>query len=852
MPSHDPVTNTYILRPHEVELVLEEGDGDAIVIGNTLGNILTGNSGANSLVGGEGDDILSGGGGADTLIGGIGADTYYVDGDDEIVEPEGDDEARDKVGSTVDYTLGGGSNIEDLFLLGDAIHGVGNEFGNQIGGNAQDNLLEGLDGDDTLSGGGGQDTLRGGRGDDTYLIRDPQAVIEELEGEGTDTVMSENDFDLSTLEFVENLVLFGDLDVDGTGNALDNNITGNAGANILSGGGGHDTLDGGEGADALIGGEGDDTYIIDHAGDVITEAAGAGNDTVVAMVGMNISLAGTELENVVLTVAGTATGNDRGNRLTGSDGNDGLDGGKGDDRLDGGRGVDGLYGGEGDDTYIVDHEFDVVQEHAGEGYDRVIASASYRLAANLEYLALTGETAISGTGNGLGNRLIGNDGSNILRGEGGDDALSGGGGNDQLIGGAGSDNLAGGAGNDTYVIDAADILSEGQDEGRDTVIASFSYTLHTHFESLTLTGAGNLNGTGNLHDNDIRGNAGANILKGLGGNDSLDGGAGADRLEGGAGNDLYVVDTAKDAVIDTGGGYDRVLSSISYKLGGSIEYLALQGAANLRGTGNSLNNTIYGNKGANRIDGGGGRDRIDAGEGNDYVLGGAGDDYISDWRGNDTLDGGGGRDELRGGVGNDIYYVDALDNVLELSGEGRDTVVASQSFALRAASAVEILKAKAGTSAIRLTGSATANKITGNAGANTINGAGGDDTIKGGSGKDVLKGGAGRDIFAFDTKPNAKTNVDRITDYSVADDAIWLDNAIFKKIGKGTVANPGALNKSFFKVGSKARDANDYFVYDKNKGILYFDEDGSGAKAAVQIAFLSGKPLLTHKEFFII
>jgi len=48
----------------------------------------------------------------------------------------------------------------------------------------------------------------------------------------------------------------------GTGNDLGNIINGNSGNNIL---------DGGAGADDLAGGLGNDTYIVDNAGDAVTE-----------------------------------------------------------------------------------------------------------------------------------------------------------------------------------------------------------------------------------------------------------------------------------------------------------------------------------------------------------------------------------------------------------------------------------------------------------------------------------------------------------------------------------------------------------------------------------------------------
>lgn len=143
--------------------------------------------------------------------------------------------------------------------------------------------------------------------------------------------------------------------------------------------------------------------------------------------------------------------------------------------------------------------------------------------------------------------------------------------------------------------------------------------------------------------------------------------------------------------------------------------------------------------------------------------------------------------------------------------------------------------------------------LTGTKKADNLNGTGGRDIIKGFSGKDVLNGGAGQDVFVFDSKPNKKTNVDKVADFSVADDSIWLENKIFTKLGKkGSEAAPAQLKKSFFTVGDKAKDKDDYIVYSKKTGKLYFDVDGSGSKAAVEIATLSKKLAMTNKDFFVI
>ena len=49
------------------------------------------------------------------------------------------------------------------------------------------------------------------------------------------------------------------------------------------------------------------------------------------------------------------------------------------------------------------------------------------------------------------------------------------------------------------------------------------------------------------------------------------------------------------------------------------------------------------------------------------------------------------------------------------------------------------------------------------------------------AGNDVLIGGKGKDVFVFSTALNKATNLDRITDFNVKDDSIYLENDIFKK-----------------------------------------------------------------------
>jgi VCBS repeat-containing protein len=144
-------------------------------------------------------------------------------------------------------------------------------------------------------------------------------------------------------------------------------------------------------------------------------------------------------------------------------------------------------------------------------------------------------------------------------------------------------------------------------------------------------------------------------------------------------------------------------------------------------------------------------------------------------------------------------------------------------------------------------------RVVGSTSSDLLKGGSGRDTIWGGLGNDQLIGGSGKDIFVLNSKLNKSTNKDRIVDFKVKDDTIWLDNKIFAKIGKsGSEKTPVQLKKDFFVVGSRAEDKNDYIVYDKKKGVLLYDADGSGKGKAVEIASLANNLKMTEKDFFVI
>ncbi|WP_162917684.1 beta strand repeat-containing protein, partial [Dongia deserti] len=694
---------------------------------------------------------------------------------------ENADEGTDLVQSSVTYTLA--ANVENLTLTGSAaINGTGNAQANVITGNSAINVLDGK---------AGADTMIGGTGNDTYVVDNVGDVTTESEGEGTDTVQSSVTWALAAN--IEHLTLTGSAAINGTGNELENVLTGNTGVNQLSGGDGNDTLNGGTGADTLIGGTGNDIYVVDNAGDVVTESADEGTDLVQSSVTYTLA---ANIENLTLTGSSAinGTGNALDNILIGNSGNN---------VLDGGAGTDSLAGGAGNDTYIVDDVGDIVTENLNQGTaDLVQSSITWSLGANIENLTLTGSSAIDGNGNELDNVLTGNTGSN---------QLIGGAGNDTLNGGAGTDTLIAGVGNDTYVVDnAGDVVTENEEEGTDTVQSSVTWALAANIENLTLTGSLAINGTGNELDNVLTGNTGANQLTAGAGNDTLSGGTGADTLTGGLGDDIYVVDNASDVTTELEGeGTDLVQSSVTRTLSANIENLTLTGSSAINGTGNSLDNIITGNTGANVLDGGIGADTLSGGAGNDtYVVDDTGDVVIENagqgtdlvqsslsWTlatnienltltgaaaidgtgnelnnaitgntganqlsgadGNDTLNGGTGADTMVGGTGNDTYVVDnAGDVTSENDGEGTDTVQSSIAWAL--AANIENLTLT-GSTAVNGTGNGLDNVLTGNTGANQLSGGAGNDTLNGGTGADTLIGGTGNDTFVVDNVGDVTT-----------------------------------------------------------------------------------------------
>jgi serralysin len=97
------------------------------------------------------------------------------------------------------------------------------------------------------------------------------------------------------------------------------------------------------------------------------------------------------------------------------------------------------------------------------------------------------------------------------------------------------------------------------------------------------------------NDNLFGGTGNDSLIGGVG-NDILDGGLGTDTLNGGIGNDTYVIDSAADIITEAANsGIDTVQPFFTYTLGANLENLRLREVPGINGTGNSLDNLLFGN-----------------------------------------------------------------------------------------------------------------------------------------------------------------------------------------------------------------------------------------------------------------
>lgn len=764
------------LRPGMVPLI----DVVSSVVGTSDTDVLHGSGGKDAINGRAGDD---------TLYGHSGDDIYIYkpgDGNDRIFDSSGSDQiyfmggilphhlslTRDVSSIIVRVTINGFSSelyINNVFegTEGALREGVIEQFRFENGvlwnqsqilaavtqqatseddglyGSSAEEVFFGLEGNDEVAGYGGNDTIHGDAGADNLLGGTGNDVLDG--GDGDDTLDAGADDDV---------------------------LSGGAGSDALFGGAGEDVLDGGLGDDQLEGGEGNDSFNDGGGSDVVN--GGDGDDVIFLAADADTDL------------------------VTGGKGNDvyHVGSGSGIDRIEG---FDQL--GAGSDEVVVDaFTRAMLLNYDTNGYDVTLHFGDPATGAIVKSIVLAGflstnsishsirfaDGAIlqpqdfrlaywSGTGSAdtytggfAPDHITGGGGDDILSGALGPDTIYGSDGNDLIEGGSGADRLydgtgadivnggegddhiyaefqwgddqyRGGLGNDTYYYMAYETgahdyfvsteIFEGGGEGVDTVITNYyNFSLNsTEVENLIVENTGyqwytyNYQSVigrqifGNELDNviHVRGNpmAGAHLI--------IDGGLGNDTMIGSNAAETYVVDSENDVVIEDVAytSIDTVRSWISYSLADmpSIENIELMGVGTF----------ALGNSGSNRLDG-------------STAV---------------------GANVLTGGLGDDTYVIDGEDTVVELSGEGVDTVEV-RSFVSGGprtyyvdptGSNIEIFRLHADAGASGIVGNDEDNLLIGNGGANYLSGGGGNDELRSGGSayqvSDTLHGGAGDDVL---------------------------------------------------------------------------------------------------------
>ena len=731
--------------------VLPSGtEGSDTIYGSNLGEAINGLGGDDWIFGRGGNDVLDGGAGWDTLWGDDGDDTLF--NGEKLYGGNGNDTYHVAGGNVEIWDTGDATSTQDRvflpsgWLTNSVVVSRGGIDGRDLYLNKDKSGLERI-------------TVR-------YFAdnQDGSYKVEEIHfADGTlwsveDLWARDVSDDVSAGDDITLGHAWGDTIDGGSGN---DSISGLSGADDLRGGAGSDMLFGGAGADLLHGGAGNDLLQGGADADSYRFGPGDDDDTVLEM-----SATTAELDEVVLDfqpaqasllrdssdlvvilgmgasqlrVQDYFTASNSGNVVNGLS-------------VEALRFADGtvwraaeiaarltnsanaMVGTLGDDVYLVDDRRDRVSEQASGGVDQITSLVSYTLPEEVENLTVTGTLNATLQGNDLANTLTGNAGDNVLNGFGREWWES-----SPTYITAGADTLIGGAGNDIYYVNGSayaphaqgyfrqdDIVIEQPNSGHDTMVFSSGGTneaeavLPANVEDLLSVGARVL--VGNVLDNRIE------MLSTIWGSTVIDGGEGADLMISYSRDDTYIVDNIGD-VVDERGAYaldgsnashDTVRSSVTYTLGSLLEDLVLTGAASIGGTGNDSANLLDGSTNA-------------------------------------------AANLLSGGLGDDTYRVGGNDAVVELLGQGVDTVVFASALTgtlyLTAFANVERFvldpSLTTGPSGLVATGEYGVQLI-GNLGNNRLVGGSGNDTIQdrasasnvfGDPDVDMLIGGAGNDLI---------------------------------------------------------------------------------------------------------
>jgi Ca2+-binding RTX toxin-like protein len=742
-------------------------------IGGTFNDVIVGNMLSNNLQGLDGNDLVF-------------ADGFAIDEADEVLVSLG----RPKTGlsSGLDYGFSGlfpPSSDADYRAIRQWTAGEESGIG-AVGSAAAAFVLDRTKQKDSLDGGSGNDLLAGGVGSDNLLGGDGNDLL--IGGQGNDSLDGGNNNDL----------LFGN---DGN-----DTILGGDGVDLLEGNAGNDRLEGGKGNEknndngtpgnsaddvkgGLYGGSGDDLLISElNDGDDVLDGGSLslfgntfnGTDTVVYKYAQGNS--------TVKVTGGSWFGSqkpeDFGISITGAKDASGATGDFGNDEL---TSIEqgAVEAGSGTDTLILDgnsyygylNYIDLGGQDGGFANLDVLDASFVTIGINVDLRNATKQSiiiggddtlqlrnvenvigtgfadVIYGTNANSGSRLFGNSGNDKIYGGDAADDLQGGSGDDLLVGGAGADSFEGGTGADILVIDAQDIIAQGEVEDR-----LYWKTYDENFRTTNLLKGGTrivpvsdsqtkdeqiltmLNSTelykGALGETyEVTGSGatqGLKITMKSGGVVTL-----AHWNEGEYGIRLFTtkrrqivfskpIDFTTGFLPLGGVGVGVAISYIAnvatfvseiavdpnwaHFSGDTFSRTQLQIWAGQPGQ-PVLSNNINGTSDGETINGRITDDRIAAAFGNDIVKGFAGDDNIKGDEGNDTLLGGAGADRLEGGDGDDILEGGAgndtiitgagKDIIIVKAGDGADIIIADADDVIRfdagiAASSVTIKSGNAG------------------------------------------------------------------------------------------------------------------------------------------------------------
>jgi Ca2+-binding RTX toxin-like protein len=490
------------------------------IVGTANNDDLRGGTSNDLLQAGGGDDTLIAGGGVDIIDGGVGIDSVDVD------------VATTASANTIDL-----SNANNTLANGTQLRNIERFAYLKTGAGA-----------DLITAGNYDDTINSGAGNDTIDAKDGNNTIDA--GAGADSVTTGSG---------------NDKIVGGDGN--DRILTG-IGDDSIEGGNGDDTINPGNGVDTVDGGAGIDTLVVDYANvlssgitfNLYAPTTGTGRFYAYTNVSKTTydQVTYSNIEQVDIT--GTANNDD----LRGGIGNDILKAGAGDDTLTDDGGIDIIDGGAGTDHIYLD-----LARTAGNNtidlnrVSNTLANGTQLL--NIERFA----TFITGAGNdhitaaignyddtinsGAGNDTIdAKDGANIVNGGDGNDriltgigsdSIEGGNGDDTINPGNGVDTVDGGAGIDTLVVDYAGVLTSGitfnlyapaTKTGRFYAYTNLSKTT---YDQVTYSNIEQIDITGTVNADDLRGGNGNDLLRAGAGNDTISGGAGNDTIIGVSSND---------------------------------------------------------------------------------------------------------------------------------------------------------------------------------------------------------------------------------------------------------------------------------------------------------------------------